>query len=51
MDTDEDIKYEIEESSDDSEAGQYCTIPILSEEYFCDQGPSKICIKEKSSDS
>ena len=41
MDTDEDIKCEIEESGDDSEPGEYCTIPILSGEYFCDECPSK----------
>ena len=46
MDTDEDIKYEIEESSDDSEAGQYCTVPIYSEEYFRDQCPSKFASKK-----
>ena len=42
MDTDKDIKCEI----DDSEAGQHCTIPILSEEYFCDHCPSKFASKK-----
>ena len=42
MDTDKDIKCEI----DDSEQGQYCTNPILSEEYFCDQCPSKFASKK-----